>query len=87
LAPIKGVVQVRGFPPFRQKKAKGWGTLRFLAGQGRGTPADQMQVPFGYAQGRLSTPLKYASLRMTGPTISVANFVVASNLKVEVEFD
>jgi hypothetical protein len=24
-----------------------------------------MQVPFGYAQGRLSAPLKYASLRMT----------------------
>jgi hypothetical protein len=23
------------------------------------------QVPFDYAQGRLSTPLKYASLRMT----------------------
>jgi len=25
-----------------------------------------MQVPFDVAQGRLSTPLKYASLRMTG---------------------
>jgi hypothetical protein len=26
---------------------------------------DEMQVPFGFAQGRLSTPLKNASLRMT----------------------
>jgi hypothetical protein len=26
----------------------------------------EKQVPFGYAQGRLSTPLKCASLRMTG---------------------
>jgi hypothetical protein len=26
----------------------------------------EKQVPFDYAQGRLSTPLKYASLRMTG---------------------
>jgi hypothetical protein len=26
----------------------------------------QMQVPFDFAQGRLSTPLKYAPLRMTG---------------------
>ena len=25
-----------------------------------------MQVPFDFAQGRLSTPLKYASHRMTG---------------------
>jgi hypothetical protein len=25
----------------------------------------KMQIPFGFAQGRLSTPLKYASLRMT----------------------
>jgi hypothetical protein len=25
-----------------------------------------MQIPFDVAQGRLSTPLKYASLRMTG---------------------
>jgi hypothetical protein len=26
----------------------------------------EKQVPFGYAQGRLSTPLKCAALRMTG---------------------
>ena len=25
-----------------------------------------MQIPFDFAQGRLSTPLKYASLRKTG---------------------
>jgi hypothetical protein len=30
-----------------------------------------MQVPFDYAQGRLSTPLKYASLRMKEVLIEV----------------
>jgi hypothetical protein len=35
-----------------------------------------MQVPFDVAQGRLSTPLKYASLRMTGSWV-VENVVAA----------
>jgi hypothetical protein len=32
-----------------------------------------MQVPFDFAQGRLSTPLKYASLRMTARMRYLAN--------------
>jgi hypothetical protein len=33
-----------------------------------------MQVPFDFAQGRLSTPLKSASLRMTGSLGAVSGF-------------
>jgi hypothetical protein len=46
----------------------GWGSARrelFLAADGK----VQLQVPFGFAQGRLSTPLKYASLRMTASVV------------------
>jgi hypothetical protein len=39
---------------------QGWLVLRELP---------KMQVPFDFAQGRLSTPLRYASLRMTGHSV------------------
>jgi hypothetical protein len=39
----------------------GWSTGRF----GSRPTKEKMQVPFDFAQGRLSTPLKSASLRMT----------------------
>jgi len=40
--------------------------------RGWGTQQVQKQVPFGYAQGRLSTPLKYASL--SDDSLVLANY-------------
>jgi hypothetical protein len=43
--------------------------LKFITFLGSRVPvheAHEKPAPFDYAQGRLSVPLKYASLRMTG---------------------
>jgi hypothetical protein len=44
----------------------------------------EMQVPFGFAQGRLSTPLRYAPLRMTA-SFEVFGWAVFAERVLETE--